>query len=246
MPGALRSVHGGRPVPGRGPGRPGALPAVAQRRRLHAARFARQEAGRSSCLVPWPDGSPVGHAELRWTGCAAPEARAAHPGCPEPKGLAVRPEPLRSRGIGTALIRTAERLARERGIDVMGLGAGPDNPRAAALYAARTPAFGGLCRPLDIPGRPGRPAGAGGLLHVLVKRLQRASERNTRKPSRNEPPRHREERNDLAGMRKVAALQAQCPAHRVSRCTWRGGDPARWVPAVAGVPPVPARPERQR
>ena len=45
------------------------------------------------------------------------------------------PESLRSRGVGTALVRAAERLARERGIDVMGLGVGADNPRAAALYA---------------------------------------------------------------------------------------------------------------
>ncbi|MFC9508957.1 hypothetical protein [Streptomyces sp. NPDC057002] len=43
----------------------------------HAARFARQEAGRSTYLIPWPDGRPVGHAEIRWTGCEAPEVRAA-------------------------------------------------------------------------------------------------------------------------------------------------------------------------
>ncbi|OSZ55675.1 hypothetical protein OQI_37135 [Streptomyces pharetrae CZA14] len=108
----------------------------------------------------------MGHAELRWTGCAAPEARAARPGCPELNGLAVRPEPLRSRGIGTALIRAAERLARERGIDVMGLGAGADNPRAAALYARSDT---GLRWPVPTAGhiRTTRcPAGAGGLLHV--------------------------------------------------------------------------------
>ena len=101
----------------------------------HAARFARQEAGDSSYLVPWLDGRPVGHAEVRWTGCEAPEVRAAHPGCPEINGLFVWPASLRSRGIGASLIRTAERLAQERGIEAMGLGVGDDNPRAAALYA---------------------------------------------------------------------------------------------------------------
>ncbi|MER7497310.1 GNAT family N-acetyltransferase [Streptomyces pharetrae] len=168
------------------------------------------------------------------------------PGCPELNGLAVRPEPLRSRGIGTALIRTAERLARERGIDAMGAGAGA-NPRAAALYArlGHRPSVA-YADHWTYPDDQGVRRERADSCTFLVKRLQRASERNTRKPSRNEPPRHREERNDLAGMRKVAALQAQRPAHRVSRCTWRGGDPARWVPAVAGVPPVPARPERQR
>jgi GNAT superfamily N-acetyltransferase len=101
----------------------------------HSARFGRQEAGRSTYLVPWLDGRPVGHAEVRWTGCAAPEVRAARPGCPEINGLFVWPEELRSRGIGSALIRAAEDLARGRGLPVIGLGVGADHPRAAALYA---------------------------------------------------------------------------------------------------------------
>ncbi|MGY1581818.1 GNAT family N-acetyltransferase [Streptomyces sp. MN13] len=100
----------------------------------HAARFARQEAGESSYLVPWLDGRPVGHAEVRWTGCAAPEVRAVQPCCPEINGLLVSPPSLRSQGIGTALIRAAERLAAERGIAVMGLGVGRGNERAEALY----------------------------------------------------------------------------------------------------------------
>lgn len=101
----------------------------------HPARFGRQEAGRSTYLIPWLDGRPVGHAEVRWTGCAAPEVRAAHPGCPELNGLLVWPETLRSQGIGTALIRAAEELALARGVGVMGLGVDDENPRAAALYA---------------------------------------------------------------------------------------------------------------
>ncbi|MFJ4281279.1 GNAT family N-acetyltransferase [Streptomyces massasporeus] len=101
----------------------------------HAARFGRQRAGESTYLIPWLDGGPVGHAEIRWTGCAAPEVRSAQPGCPEINGLFVWPASLRSQGIGAALVHTAERLARERGIGVMGLGVGDDNPRAAALYA---------------------------------------------------------------------------------------------------------------
>ncbi|MFF5480740.1 GNAT family N-acetyltransferase [Streptomyces sp. NPDC012935] len=100
----------------------------------HVARFQRQEAGESTYLIPWLDGRPVGHAEVRWTGCAAPEVRAAQPGCPEINGLTVWPASLRSQGVGTALVNHAERLARERGVVVMGLGVGDDNPRAAALY----------------------------------------------------------------------------------------------------------------
>ncbi|GHK03015.1 GNAT family N-acetyltransferase [Streptomyces sp. NPDC003753] len=102
---------------------------------FHARRFARQEAGESTYLVAWTEGRPVGHAEVRWNGCAASEVRAARAGCPEINGLGVWPEELRSRGIGSALIRAAEDLARGRGRSVIGLGVAADNPRAAALYA---------------------------------------------------------------------------------------------------------------
>ncbi|MFH8801502.1 GNAT family N-acetyltransferase [Streptomyces sp. NPDC017936] len=100
-----------------------------------ARRFARQERGESTCLIAWPDGRPVGHAETRRIGCDAPAVRAARPGCPEIGGLGVRPEELRSRGIGTAPVRAAEDLARQRGITAVGIGVARDNPRAAALYA---------------------------------------------------------------------------------------------------------------
>jgi len=101
----------------------------------HARRFARQGTGGGTYLVAWIDGRPVGHAEVIWDGCAAPEVRAALPGCPELSGLGVRPPELRSRGIGGALIRRAEELAREHGRTVLGLGVAADNPRAADRYA---------------------------------------------------------------------------------------------------------------
>ncbi|MGW4302537.1 GNAT family N-acetyltransferase [Streptomyces sp. NPDC004376] len=98
---------------------------------FHARRFARQRAGECTYLVAWLGGRPVGSAEMRWIGCAAPEVALD---CPEIGGVAVRPEE-RSRGIGTALIRACEELARERGLEVVGIGVAEDNPRAAALYA---------------------------------------------------------------------------------------------------------------
>ncbi|MCX5337917.1 MULTISPECIES: GNAT family N-acetyltransferase [unclassified Streptomyces] len=99
---------------------------------FHARRFARQEAGECMYLVAWLGGRPVGHTEMRWIGCAAPEVAVE---CPEIGGLAVWPAELRSRGIGTALIQAAERLAGQRGLTAVGIGVGRDNLRAAALYA---------------------------------------------------------------------------------------------------------------
>ncbi|MBV6700462.1 GNAT family N-acetyltransferase [Kitasatospora aureofaciens] len=102
---------------------------------FHARRFTRQLAGTSTYLVAWVDDRPVGNAELRWNGCAAAEVRRSLPDCPEINGLDVA-EPLRGRGIGTALIRHAERLAVRRGVRRIGLGVDEEgNPRAAALYA---------------------------------------------------------------------------------------------------------------
>ncbi|MFI8964456.1 GNAT family N-acetyltransferase [Streptomyces sp. NPDC053493] len=100
----------------------------------HAGRFARQEAGHGTYLIAWRDAVPVGNGQVRWDGCAAPEVRAVLGDCPEFNGLDVR-EDLRGRGIGIALVRAAERLARERGRTLLGLGVTDDNPRAAALYA---------------------------------------------------------------------------------------------------------------
>ncbi|MGW2570896.1 GNAT family N-acetyltransferase [Streptomyces sp. NPDC001537] len=68
---------------------------------------------------------------MRWIGCEVPEVTVDSP---EVGGPAVRPEHLRSRGIGTQLIRVAEELARERALPLVGIGVGRDNPRAAALY----------------------------------------------------------------------------------------------------------------
>ncbi|MEV5971232.1 GNAT family N-acetyltransferase [Streptomyces sp. NPDC051921] len=100
----------------------------------HADRLARQDAGLGTYLIAWRDGLPAGNGQVRWDGCAAPEVRAAVADCPELNGLDVR-EDLRGQGLGTALIRAAEGLSRERGRALLGLGVAHDNPRAAALYA---------------------------------------------------------------------------------------------------------------
>jgi len=86
-----------------------------------------------SVLVAWSQTLPVGRVSLRWSG---PE----HSGLPEAlaqvaeiHGLQVVPE-LRSQGIGTALLRTAELLAFERERRQVGLGVAIDNHAARKLY----------------------------------------------------------------------------------------------------------------
>lgn len=100
----------------------------------HGIRFDRQQRGLSTLLVAWSDGIPVGTVEILWFGCSAPEVHQHYPDCPELNGLAVWLPERQSRGIGTALIDTAEILVRQGNRRQIGLGVGDDNPRAAALY----------------------------------------------------------------------------------------------------------------
>jgi ribosomal protein S18 acetylase RimI-like enzyme len=92
---------------------------------VHAGFLARQDEGLATYLVAWDGEVPVGYGVLRW-----------HVGVrdPELSNLQV-PEPLRGRGIGTALVRYAEDLVRSRGLPRVTIGVDEDNARAAALYA---------------------------------------------------------------------------------------------------------------
>ena len=102
--------------------------------RYHHRRFERQQQGASTFLIAWAGDVPVGHGEILWNGCAAPEVHERYPDCPEINGLEVWPPGQRSQGTGTAIIRAAEALARDRGFQQIGLGVDDDNHRAAALY----------------------------------------------------------------------------------------------------------------
>jgi GNAT superfamily N-acetyltransferase len=109
-----------------------AIPSGASR--FHQQRYNRQQLGTSTYLIAWVHERPVGHAEMRWNGGAAEKVRQRFPRCPEISALDVWPAQMRSRGIGTALIVAAERLATGRKVREIGLGVADENPRAAALY----------------------------------------------------------------------------------------------------------------
>lgn len=98
----------------------------------HQLKLERQRRGECTYLVAWDGDAPLGHGEVKWDGCNAEEVRSAYPNCPEINGLLVYQ--LRGRGIGTALIRAAEDLARSRGCELIGIGADDDNLRARTLY----------------------------------------------------------------------------------------------------------------
>jgi ribosomal protein S18 acetylase RimI-like enzyme len=76
-------------------------------------------------LVAWDGVEPVGHAHISWEGTKL--------GTPEIQDVFV-PEGLRDRGIGTELSRAAERLAGERGYDLISISASISNAGALRLY----------------------------------------------------------------------------------------------------------------
>lgn len=83
----------------------------------------------SVVLVAELHGTVVGYLKLKpWT----PLPENAH--VLVVQGFATRPD-MRGQGVGTALLRAAEAVARDRGVRKVWLGVFSTNPRAQALYA---------------------------------------------------------------------------------------------------------------
>ncbi|OWJ66188.1 GNAT family N-acetyltransferase [Inquilinus limosus] len=95
--------------------------------------LADQSAGRRAVRLAWDGGRPVGYGTLAWDSDYAPFRAAS---VPEINNLVVA-APARGRGIGTALIRAFEDLARAAGRAHIGLGVGlyADCGPAQRLYA---------------------------------------------------------------------------------------------------------------
>lgn len=102
----------------------------------HYKRYEMQKRGAGVYLIAWHDHTPVGHFLLRWNG---PDDKrvtqyvdVTRSAFLEAGGTRVA---YRRKGIATALIREAERLAREKGYARIGLEVGStDNPDAKRLY----------------------------------------------------------------------------------------------------------------
>jgi len=102
----------------------------------HYKRYEVQKRGEGVYLIAWHEHAPVGHFLLRWSG--PDDARVMsyvdvkHSAFLEAGATGVA---YRRKGIATALIREAERLAKERGCAQIGLEVGStDNPDAKQLY----------------------------------------------------------------------------------------------------------------
>jgi GNAT superfamily N-acetyltransferase len=102
----------------------------------HYKRYEVQKQGKGVYLIAWHKHIPVGHFLLRWRG--PDDARVMHyvevaqSAFLEAGGTRVA---YQRKGVATALIREAERLAKEKGCTHIGLEVGStDNPDAKRLY----------------------------------------------------------------------------------------------------------------
>jgi GNAT superfamily N-acetyltransferase len=101
--------------------------------RRHLRRFRRQQEQKSTYLIAWVGGNPIGHLDIIWAGPQNESVREHLPDCVDFGGFVVATE-FRSKGIGTQLIRAAEMMAKDRGFRQACIGVATDNPRARKLY----------------------------------------------------------------------------------------------------------------
>jgi ribosomal protein S18 acetylase RimI-like enzyme len=100
---------------------------------FHLQRYQLQQSGGSTYLVAWKDGKPIGRLNLKWVGADEEAVKKVVGTIPEINALGVVGE-LQSQGIGTRLIGKAEKLAKQRGYQAIGLGVEKINERARELY----------------------------------------------------------------------------------------------------------------
>lgn len=133
--------------------------------RLPLNRLDQHAVDGSTYLIAWNGEEPVGHAHLAWSG--------THLRLPEIQDMFVLPE-LRARGIGTALVRAAEQLARDRGWERISLSVSLDgNPAARRLYERLGYADAGVApvRTVGVIELRGRPVHVDDTLLYLTKAL---------------------------------------------------------------------------
>lgn len=99
----------------------------------HLKRFKEQEKGNAKYLIAWLLEKPIGHIFLRLDGTKDKLIKKEIGRCAHIEAAAVKPN-LRSRGIGTKLVRKCESLSRKKGFKKIGMAVGINNLRASKLY----------------------------------------------------------------------------------------------------------------
>lgn len=104
--------------------------------KYHYKRYEVQKRGEGIYLIAWHESTPIGHFLLRWSGPQDAHVMkyldVTKTAYLEAGGTQVD---YRRKGVATALIREAERLAKEHGCTQIGLDVGStDNPDAKRLY----------------------------------------------------------------------------------------------------------------
>jgi GNAT superfamily N-acetyltransferase len=100
-------------------------------------RYAVQKSGKGAFLIAWHGETPVGHFLLRWDGPERDPTGQYPPRTPCLEAGGTREE-YRRQGVATRIMTEAERLARVRGYNAIGLAVGStDNPLAKRLYERR-------------------------------------------------------------------------------------------------------------
>lgn len=101
---------------------------------FHENNIADHDNGTADWLIAYKDNLPVGHFLIRYDGCHNEYVKQYISNCAHLEAGGVKEE-YRRQGIGTALIKKAEELAREKGFKKIGMAVGAhDNPKARKLY----------------------------------------------------------------------------------------------------------------
>ncbi len=101
---------------------------------LHTSKLEDQEKGEGIWLVAWKKDIPVGYLQVRWTGTKDNAVQKYITHCAHLETFGVVKD-LQGQGIGTELVKEAEKLTKEKGFNQIGIAVGStDNPRARSLY----------------------------------------------------------------------------------------------------------------
>ena len=103
---------------------------------FHEQKLKEQKTGKSAWLIAWMDKKPVGHIQLRFSGCEVKKVRDKLPGCSHIEALGVKEE-YRKKGIATKLINFTEDLSKKKGYKKIGLSVEEANSFLKKIYEKR-------------------------------------------------------------------------------------------------------------